>query len=164
MRLVVDTNLMIRALLSAGPARHFFKVAPFHHEIVYHAEQIMELRDVAARPRLNIAPQAVTELVEHIERYGQSVVSDLDAQFDCRDPKDNYVLVLALAGMAEIILTEDEDLLVLDPWRGIRIMRLFQFLQNHPLPKTSPVSVQSRDRSILTVHVSPMARCTPSGT
>ncbi|HXE55246.1 MAG TPA: hypothetical protein VN541_19640 [Tepidisphaeraceae bacterium] len=64
MRLVVDTNLMIRALLSAGPARQFFKLAPLEHQI---------------------------------------------------------------------ILTEDEDLLVLDPWRGIRVMRLFQFLKDHPL-------------------------------
>jgi putative PIN family toxin of toxin-antitoxin system len=136
MRLVADTNLMIRALLSAGPARQFFKLAPLHHELVYHDEQIMELRDVAARPRLNIAPEAVTELVDRIERYGKRVDSDLDPQPECRDPKDNYVLALALAGTVEIILTEDEDLLVLDPWRGIHIMRLFQFLQNDYLPKT----------------------------
>jgi predicted nucleic acid-binding protein len=47
------------------------------------------------------------------------------------------VLALASAGSAEIILTEDQDLLVLDPWRTIRIMRLFQFLQDHPLPELS---------------------------
>jgi predicted nucleic acid-binding protein len=45
------------------------------------------------------------------------------------------VLALALAGSAEMILTEDEDLLVLNPWRGIRITRLFQFVQDHPLPR-----------------------------
>jgi predicted nucleic acid-binding protein len=57
-RLVVDTNLMIRALLSPGPARQFFKLAPLTHQIVYHAEQLAELRDVAARPRLRIAQEA----------------------------------------------------------------------------------------------------------
>jgi putative PIN family toxin of toxin-antitoxin system len=134
-RLVVDTNLMIRALLSAGPARRFFTLAPLHHQLLYHAEQILELREVAARPRLNIAPEAVDELVERIERYGQRIDSDLDPQLDCRDPKDNYVLALALAGTAEVILTEDDDLLVLNPWRGIQIMRLFQFLQAHSLPE-----------------------------
>jgi uncharacterized protein len=46
---------------------------------------------------------------------------------------DDYLLAIALAGQAEILLTEDEDLLVLDPWRGIRIRRLFQFLQDNPL-------------------------------
>ncbi|GMU82640.1 MAG: hypothetical protein AMXMBFR47_25110 [Planctomycetota bacterium] len=59
--------------------------------------------------------------------------SDVNAQLDCRDPKDNYVLALALAGSAEVILSEDDDLIVLDPWRGIRVMRLFQFVRDHPL-------------------------------
>jgi putative PIN family toxin of toxin-antitoxin system len=134
-RLVVDTNLMIRALLSAGPARRFFKLAPLSHQLLYHPEQMLELRDVAARPRLNIAPEAVTELIERIERYGRRIDSDLDAQLDCRDPNDNYVLSIALTGTAESILTEDEDLLVLDTWHGIRIMRLFHFLRDHPLPE-----------------------------
>ena len=79
MRLVVDTNLMIRALLSAGPARQFFKFAPQGHRLLYYVEQLWELRDVAARPRLNIAPQAVEELVNRIERYGECVNSNLDA-------------------------------------------------------------------------------------
>lgn len=70
MRLVVDTNLVIRALLSAGPARQFFKLAPLQHQILYHAEQFAELRDVAARPRLNIASEAVSELVDRMARYG----------------------------------------------------------------------------------------------
>src|SRR5438552_16518307 len=106
MRLVVDTNLMIRALRTPGPARQFFKLAPSVHMLVYHAEQILELRDVAARPRLNIAPEAVDELVGRIHRYGLAVESALDAPGDCRDPNDEYVLALALAGTVEVILTE----------------------------------------------------------
>ncbi len=135
MRLVVDTNLMIRALRSPGPARQFFKLAPLTHLLMYHQEQFLELRDVAARPRLEIAPEAVEELVDRMQRYGHAVTSNLDAAGDCRDPDDNYVLALALAGSVDIVLTEDQDLLVLDPWRGIRIMRLFQFLKDHPLPE-----------------------------
>jgi hypothetical protein len=133
MRMVVDTNLMIRALRSPGPARQFFKLAPLSHALIYNDEQILELRDVAARPRLNIATESVNEFVERLHRYGDAVESDLEATGDCRDPNDDYVLAMALAGSAEIILTEDQDLLVLDPWRGIRIMRLFQFLQGHPM-------------------------------
>lgn len=133
MRLVVDTNLMIRALRSPGPARRFFALAPLSHVLLYHAEQILELRDVAARPRLGIAPEAVEELVDRIKRYGQATDSPLDAPGDCRDPKDEYVLALAQAGSAEFILTEDQDLLVLNPWRGIRVARLFEFLRDHPL-------------------------------
>jgi uncharacterized protein len=42
---------------------------------------------------------------------------------DCRDPKDNRYLELALATGASAVLTGDEDLLVLHPWRGIQVLR-----------------------------------------
>lgn len=115
-RLVVDTNLMIRALLSPGPARQFFRLAPLMHVLVYHSEQMLELREVAVRPRLDLAPDVVDELVGRIQHYGVAVESALDQTGDCRDPYDEYVLSLALAGAADVILTEDRDLLVLDPW------------------------------------------------
>jgi len=113
----------------------FFQLGPLQHQILYHVEQLAELRGVAARPRLRIAAEAVTALVERIERYGQRVDSDLDAKLDCRDPKDDYILSLASSATADVILSEDDDLLALDPWRGIRVMRLFQFLQDHPLQR-----------------------------
>jgi putative PIN family toxin of toxin-antitoxin system len=47
---------------------------------------------------------------------------------DCRDAKDNKYLELALAAGAEIIVSSDEDLLVLNPWRGIRVLRPSAFL------------------------------------
>lgn len=47
---------------------------------------------------------------------------------DCRDPKDDKYLELALAAGAEIIVSSDADLLVLDPWRGVRIVRPASYL------------------------------------
>ena len=47
---------------------------------------------------------------------------------DCRDPKDDKYLELALAAGAEIIVSGDDDLLVLHPWRGVRILRPAEYL------------------------------------
>lgn len=47
---------------------------------------------------------------------------------DCRDAKDNRYLELALAARATVIMSGDEDLLVLDPWRDTRVLRPAQFL------------------------------------
>jgi len=47
---------------------------------------------------------------------------------DCRDPKDDKYLELALAAGAEIIVSGDDDLLVLQPWRGVRILRPAEYL------------------------------------
>lgn len=47
---------------------------------------------------------------------------------DCRDAKDNMYLELALAANAQAIVSSDNDLLVLDPWRGIRIVRAAEYV------------------------------------
>ncbi len=47
---------------------------------------------------------------------------------DCRDPKDNKYLELALAAGAEIIVSGDHDLLVLKPWRGVLIIQAAEYL------------------------------------
>jgi len=47
---------------------------------------------------------------------------------DCRDRKDNMYLELAAASQAEIIVSSDSDLLTLDPWRGIRILRAADYI------------------------------------
>ena len=47
---------------------------------------------------------------------------------DCRDAKDNIYLELALAAGAATIVTSDMDLLVLHPWRNVRILRPSEYL------------------------------------
>jgi hypothetical protein len=47
----------------------------------------------------------------------------------CRDPKDDKFLELAVAGKADVIVSGDDDLLVLDPFREIRIVPARAFLQ-----------------------------------
>jgi putative PIN family toxin of toxin-antitoxin system len=47
---------------------------------------------------------------------------------DCRDAKDNKYLELALAAGAGAIVSGDQGLLVLHPWRGVRILRPAEYL------------------------------------
>ena len=56
-------------------------------------------------------------------------VEPVEAVTDCRDAKDNKYLELALAASATVIVSGDNDLLVLDPWRGIRILTPAQFVE-----------------------------------
>ena len=54
---------------------------------------------------------------------------------DCRDSKDNKYLELAITVHTECIITGDQDLLVLNPFRGIPILTVQEF-------KLSPVYSQ----------------------
>jgi len=48
----------------------------------------------------------------------------------CRDPKDNRFLELAVSGGATHLVTGDSDLLILDPFQGIRILQPGAFLES----------------------------------
>ena len=47
---------------------------------------------------------------------------------DCRDPRDNKFLEVAVPGNAACILSGDSDLLVLNPFRGIVVLTPQEFL------------------------------------
>jgi putative PIN family toxin of toxin-antitoxin system len=67
------------------------------------------------------------ELLEYLQAKMERVAITQFFQV-CRDPKDNMVLELAVSGHADYIITGDQDLLILDPFRGIRIMTPDAFL------------------------------------
>lgn len=48
---------------------------------------------------------------------------------DCRDQKDDKYLELAFAAGAEVIVSSDDDLIVLHPWRGVDILRPADYLR-----------------------------------
>jgi putative PIN family toxin of toxin-antitoxin system len=47
----------------------------------------------------------------------------------CRDPDDDKFLELAVNGRADVIVSGDHDLLVLNPFRGIPIIDPGAFIQ-----------------------------------
>jgi putative PIN family toxin of toxin-antitoxin system len=82
-----------------------------------------EIRQVFARPKFrgHLIPGRLERVLDLIVA-GALVVEPTIAVADCRDAKDNKYLELALAAGAEIIVASDDDLLVLNPWRGIAIL------------------------------------------
>jgi hypothetical protein len=56
------------------------------------------------------------------------VVNVTEKLTECRDPKDNKFLELAVSGKATCIVSGDSDLLVLNPFRGVAIMTPPEFV------------------------------------
>jgi predicted nucleic acid-binding protein len=48
---------------------------------------------------------------------------------ECRDPKDDKFLELAIAGKASHIISGDQDLLMLSPFHGVAILTPVDFLR-----------------------------------
>ena len=50
---------------------------------------------------------------------------------ECRDSKDNKFLELGVCGKADFIISGDEDLLILNPFRNIQILSPGNFIKIH---------------------------------
>ena len=81
--------------------------------------------------RIVSAGQAISAVAEYVS---PDVVVET-----CRDPDDNHVLECALAGAANVVVTGDDDLLTLHPWRGIQIVTVRRFLELYPNLRSNPV-------------------------
>jgi putative PIN family toxin of toxin-antitoxin system len=128
--IIFDASALVSAALKADsvPER-----ALLHAEEVdvfaLSAEVDAEIAGVLARPKFALAiPLARRERVLEILRRAAVWFEPGVQVTDCRDPKDDKYLDLALAAGAETIVSSDDDLLVLHPWRGVRILRPADYL------------------------------------
>ena len=125
-RVVFDTSTLIGALLfPRSQHAQSFRGVITRHQAVASAETTQELVDVISRPKFD-RYRAVADRAEFVRRYAELVemATVTEIVHDCRDSRDNKVLALALAANASAIISSDDDLLVLNPYRGIEIVDL----------------------------------------
>lgn len=129
-RFVFDTNVLISAFLfSQSKPRQALDQATVIGVIVLSNSVLSELEEVLYRPKFDryLTKERRQEFLESLTENAQFI--DVTEQInECRDPKDNKYLELALSGQAKCIVTGDDDLLVLNPWRGIEILTVQEFL------------------------------------
>ncbi len=88
-----------------------------------------EIAEVLCRPKFaRVIPRERRERIMEILRGAAVWFEHTMRVADCRDPKDNMYLELALTAGAETIVSSDDDLLVLHPWRGVCILRPAEYL------------------------------------
>jgi putative PIN family toxin of toxin-antitoxin system len=93
---------------------------------------LRELESVLCRPKFDIY-LTLNERIEFFHRLHLSAlhIESVPAIAVCRDPRDDKFLALALAGRAGLILSGDQDLLILHPFRGVDILSPRQYLDQH---------------------------------
>jgi putative PIN family toxin of toxin-antitoxin system len=133
-RAVVDTNILIRAMIktqgSVGPIITALRSRLF--TLVLSEPLLEELLATMALPRIrgkyHLTDQDTRDYVAFLSLHSL-LVEPPHTLSVCRDESDNKVLEAALAGGADFIVTSDGDLLVLDPFEGIRIVPAARFLK-----------------------------------
>jgi uncharacterized protein len=128
--IVLDANVIISAFLfKKGKPRQVLEIAKNNYLIILSDSIIQELREVLHRPKfdrylaLDIREDLLNTLIE-----SSLIIQPDEVIIECRDPKDNKYLELAVSGNAHYIITGDDDLLVLNPFREIKIIKVDDFL------------------------------------
>ena len=97
--------------------------------IVLSAAVYDEIREVLSRPKFSRAlpPDRQQEILELLA--AAAVWVDAETRItDCQDPDDNKYLELATAAAASVIISSDNHMLSMHPWRGIMILRPAEYL------------------------------------
>ena len=125
MRIILDTNLWISFLISSKYEQLDSLLDDEKCTLLFSNELLEEFLSVVKRPKLRryISDEDIEILLDSIDEVAEfvEVTSELDL---CRDPKDNFLLDLAVDGLADYLLTGDNDLLVLEEVGKTKIIKI----------------------------------------
>lgn len=127
---VFDTNILLSALFdeTSVPAKAL-KRARLQAVLLISESVKFEYRQVFLRTKFDkyISLRTRIEFIENIiaNSFPVNITEEIS---ECRDPKDDKWLSLAVSAKADCIITGDQDLLILHPFRNIPILSAVDFL------------------------------------
>lgn len=126
MRVIVDTNILLSALINphGAPALLMDAWRAGHFALITSRDQLLEFGDVARRPAMRsyIVPAQVGRFINDLRQLAE-VLSNLPQIERSSDPADDFLLAMAEAGAADYLVTGDRHgLLVLGSHRRTQIV------------------------------------------
>lgn len=126
MRIVLDTNVLVAAFVSRGVCHELVEHCEREHDLITSVELLDEFEGVLVR-KLDVPKQQARQARDLVEHAAVLVVPAALDEPVSRDADDDRVLATALAGRCDCIVTGDEDLLVLEVFERVRIIRPTDF-------------------------------------
>ena len=136
-RIVIDTSTLIGALLKPEsiPRRAFHRAMAVVATVCASPATLAELEMVLMRDKFDryLDRESRLSFLRHYHAATALFPVALDEEnalkLPCRDSRDNKFLALALHCSALMLISSDDDLLILNPWQNIAILTPAQFLQ-----------------------------------
>ena len=129
-RVVVDTNLWISFMIGRRLGALLGVLENIEYEFVTTEMLRKEIHNVAIRPKFRkyFSEESISTLDSWFALHTTSVeIGEIPKR--CRDPKDDYLLELAVQAKAIYLVSGDDDLLDIGEIEGCRIMTISQFLK-----------------------------------
>lgn len=134
MRLVLDTNVLVSAFLWQGTPGRLIELAAENEIQLFTSRTLLDELAAALAKRKLAKPVLATRLtsdqmLHNYRRLATRVTARQFARQVSRDADDDAVLACALAASANLIVSGDDDLLVLKHFQGIPVATPAQALR-----------------------------------
>ncbi len=134
MRIVIDTNVLLSALLWRGTPHTLLELVRTEALVLITSPELLnEFADVIQRPKFSGILQQTSRtpdrVLTELRRMAEIVISPPLPEPISRDPDDDAVLACAVAARAEIIVSGDDDLLALKQFQNTSILTPAETLQ-----------------------------------
>jgi len=129
-KVILDTNLWISFLISKKFDFLDNLIIKGKIKLIFSKELIEEFLTVAKRPKFAkyFTDEDFKEILRLFDRYGRLIKVD-SIRSECRDPKDNFLLSLAVDSKADFLVTGDSDLLVIGKIKRTKIVSYNDFIE-----------------------------------
>ena len=125
---MLDSNVLVSALLGHGGPRRLLLYLLREHVIVSSVQMLAELEDVLQREKFQLTDDQIADYMSLIIS-GSTVLDVADYPKVIKaDPDDDVVLASALEGEANYLVTGDKHLLLLRAYRKTKILTVKQML------------------------------------
>lgn len=134
-RVVLDTSTLVGAALRPGSVPHQALLhALARADVCASVQTWLELERVLQHQRFDrylhrgVRLEFATMLRQGLQFFAVTPADEAALQPPCRDASDNKFLALVQVCAADVLVSSDDDLLVLNPWRGVPVLRPAEFL------------------------------------
>jgi putative PIN family toxin of toxin-antitoxin system len=119
-----------RLILPKSLPAHAVRKAELEAILLISDVTMYELADVLARPKFD-RYISLEDRKSFLQRLGYiaEFVPIIQLVRECRDPKDNKFLEVALNGRGDVIVTGDADLLARHPWRDVAVLSPAEYIK-----------------------------------
>jgi putative PIN family toxin of toxin-antitoxin system len=109
-RVFLDTNVIVSALTARGLSADVFRLILTEHDLLTGEANLKELRRVL-RNRMRVPARQMDDIERLLREHTVIPVPDKPSDLELRDPDDRWILASAVAGLADVLVTGDQDLL-----------------------------------------------------